>query len=219
VASLGDHMTRLMSMSTQVCATLGEKVVSRRPSLTPNDISDNIITNIKASMKERELHTMPMPNYSSNGVSLCNGTLSGLTNLSRWGEATLDERPDKVYLVMTLLVKDLYAIYTWKRKNLKGEFSTKINKVLFNLKIRQDLQGSSTPDVTEYSVKQMDGLSVGLHGLGPLNWIGKKVLLGMIEESVSAMMEQKGREIIRGELCRVSIVDQLSFSLFNQKLL
>ena len=30
----------------------------------------------------------------------------------------------------------------------RGEFSTKINKVLFNLKIRQDVQGSSSPDVT-----------------------------------------------------------------------
>ena len=29
--------------------------------------------------------------------------------------------------------------------------------------------------VVEYSVKQMEGLSVGLNGLGPLNWVGKKV--------------------------------------------
>ena len=29
-----------------------------------------------------------------------------------------------------------------------GDFSTKINKVFFNLKIRQDLQGSGSPDVT-----------------------------------------------------------------------
>jgi hypothetical protein len=27
----------------------------------------------------------------------------------------------------------------------------------------------------EYSVKNLEGLSVGLHGLGPLNWIAKKV--------------------------------------------
>ncbi|XP_023328904.1 uncharacterized protein LOC111701727 [Eurytemora carolleeae] len=53
VSSLGEHLSTLMSMSTQVCATLGEKVSSRRQSLTPNDISDNIITNIKSSMKER----------------------------------------------------------------------------------------------------------------------------------------------------------------------
>lgn len=162
---------------------------------------------------------MPLPDYSSNGVSLCNGTLSGLTNICRWGEASLDERPEKVYLNMTLLVKDLHAVYTWKRKKLKGEFSTKIDKVLFILKIRQELQGAHKIDVSEYSVKQMDGLGVGLHGLGPLNWIGKKVLIGVIQESVTNIMEQKGREIISAELGRVSIVDQLSFSLFNQKLL
>jgi hypothetical protein len=28
-------------------------------------------------------------------------------------------RPDKMYLSMTLLVKDLYAVYSWKRKKLK----------------------------------------------------------------------------------------------------
>ncbi|XP_023342581.1 uncharacterized protein LOC111712245 [Eurytemora carolleeae] len=219
VSSLGEHLSTLMSMSTQVCATLGEKVSSRRQSLTPNDISDNIITNIKSSMKERELHQMALPDFSSNGVSLCKGTLSGLTNITRWGEASLDERPDKVYLNMTLLVKDLYAIYSWNRKKLNGDFSTKINKVFFNLKIRQDLQGSGSPDVTEYSVKQMEGLSVGLNGLGPLNWVGKKVLMGMIQESVTNIMEQRGKEIIRAELSRVSIVDQLSFSLFNPKLI
>ena len=28
---------------------------------------------------------------------------------------------------------------------------------------------------SEYSVKNLEGLSVGLNGLGPLNWIAKKV--------------------------------------------
>jgi hypothetical protein len=32
----------------------------------------------------------------------------------------------------------------------------------------------------EYSVKNLEGLSVGLHGLGPLNWIAKKVSISTI---------------------------------------
>ena len=50
--------------------------------------------------------------------------LNGLPGDDTTGEGSLYypcpyPRPDKVYLVMTLLVKDLYAIYTWRRKNLK----------------------------------------------------------------------------------------------------
>ena len=37
---------------------------------------------------------------------------------------------------------------------------------------------------SEYSVKQMEGLSVGLHGLGPLNWIGKKVGLAIYDKEL-----------------------------------
>ena len=32
---------------------------------------------------------------------------------------SFSSRPDKIYLTMTLLVKDLYAVYSWKRKKLK----------------------------------------------------------------------------------------------------
>ena len=33
-------------------------------------------------------------------------------------------------------------------------------------------------------MKQMEGLSVGLHGLGPLNWIGKKVGLAIYDKEL-----------------------------------
>lgn len=219
VVSLGEHLSTLMSMSTQVCTSLGEKVVSSRPPLSANDIADNIIMRIRSSMKDREGHQIPLPDYESNGVRISEGQLTGLTNISRWGEAALDERPDKIYLSLTLLVKDLYAVYSWKRKKLKGQFSTKIDKIFFHLKIRQDMSGSSCPDVTDYSVKNLEGLSVGLHGLGPLNWIAKKVLLGMVQQSITNIMEAKGKEIIRSELERVSILDQISFSIFTPKIL
>jgi hypothetical protein len=37
----------------QVCASLGEKVVNSRPQLSPNEISDHLITRIRSSMKDR----------------------------------------------------------------------------------------------------------------------------------------------------------------------
>jgi hypothetical protein len=40
----------------------------------------------------RESHQIPLPDYKSNGVRIFEGQLTGLTNVSRWGEATLDER-------------------------------------------------------------------------------------------------------------------------------
>jgi hypothetical protein len=40
----------------------------------------------------RESHQIPLPDYESNGVRIYEGQLTGLTNISRWGEAALDER-------------------------------------------------------------------------------------------------------------------------------
>ena len=38
---------------------------------------------------------MPLPDSETNGISLCDGRLTGLTNLTRWGDAAIDERYKK----------------------------------------------------------------------------------------------------------------------------
>ena len=48
----------------------------------------------------RDLHQMPLPDSETNGISLCDGRLTGLTNLTRWGDAAIDERYKKSFLII-----------------------------------------------------------------------------------------------------------------------
>jgi hypothetical protein len=52
----------------QVCATLGEKVVNSRPQLSPNEISDHLITRIRSSMKDRYILELSLGNLLVRSV-------------------------------------------------------------------------------------------------------------------------------------------------------
>ncbi len=41
---------------------------------------------------------MPLPDSETNGINLCDGRLTGLTNLTRWGDAVIDERYELKYI-------------------------------------------------------------------------------------------------------------------------
>ena len=47
------------------------------------------------------------------------GRLVGLSNLVRKEPAVLDERPDKVYLIMKLELENILTSYKWNRKKFR----------------------------------------------------------------------------------------------------
>ena len=47
------------------------------------------------------------------------GRLVGLSNLARTEPVVLDERPDKVYLIMKLELENILTSYKWSRKKLR----------------------------------------------------------------------------------------------------
>ena len=52
-------------------------------------------------------------------VTLHKGTIKGLTNLSRYGDATLQAATDHILLSFSIQAKDIKAAYCWKKKRLK----------------------------------------------------------------------------------------------------
>ena len=84
----------------------------------------------------RDCHEVTLSDMKVSGVVLFNGRLSGLGNMTRWGNTTLEmkyeqywdtdilmlihnSRSDCVFLNCTLLLKDLHVIFCWKRRKLK----------------------------------------------------------------------------------------------------
>ena len=46
----------------------------------------------------------------------------------------------------------------------------------------QDLKFSLT--FPEFQVGNLETVQVGLHGLGPFNWVGKKVVLSLVQQNI-----------------------------------
>ena len=70
-------------------------------------------------------------------------------------------------------------------------------------------------------MQNLDGLYVGLHGLGPLNWVVKRMLLGIIQENITNILLFNGREIIRyttHKYCTITVNNKLGLSCAKLKL-
>ena len=55
----------------------------------------------------------------------------------------------------------------------------------------------------------LEGVTVDLRGLGVLNWVVKKVILGVVEQNISRMLMTSARELLRKEFSQVSLLDQM----------
>jgi len=218
-----DNLKRHMTSCSveKVAQTMNEILPSPRcQSISANDIVDNLMEQVREAIKQRDCHQTTLPDKSMAGVKLCSGRLSGLSNLQRWGEADLDmSRNDKIHLSFTLALRDVHATYVWKRKRLRGEIAAGITRVLLHIKLRQKYQGSKSIEVFEYSVGSMEGVHAGLHGLGLLNWVAKKVVKNLVHQNLAQMLDTQAKKIIKEELSRLSILDQITYKLLPNCLL
>jgi len=162
-------------------------------------------------MRERNHNEVSLPDHTVGGVSLSDGKLVGLTNLSRAGVAVLDERPEKIYLTFTMELADLQASYLWTRKKIGGNLSTVMGKVSIKIKIRQEKQRDRDDclDIVEFLVGDLQDMTVDLQGLGLLNWVVKKVILGVVEQNISTILVTRGKELFRKEISEISLIDQM----------
>jgi hypothetical protein len=56
-----------------------------------------------------------------------------------------------------------------------------------------------------FTVEKIDGIHVSIHGLGPLNWIVRKVLRSLLRRHLREFLEREGREIVQQELQNASL--------------
>ncbi|TRY68573.1 hypothetical protein TCAL_14272 [Tigriopus californicus] len=171
----------------------------KKPSIQPNDYMDGLIANMKTDMKERGLHEMTLPDQEI-GVALFDGQMSGLTNLSRRGDALLEAETDHFLLTFALQAKDLRCAYGWRKQRLKGEVVANVEKVTLNLKIKQMLPTSTPPELLNFHVEEVDGVQVYLHGLGPLNGLVKRLLRAFLRRHLKDYLERECKDLIAQEL-------------------
>merc|ERR1719410_2724623 len=116
-----------MSVTDIVASPLGQVEIE------PNHIVDKLIPEIIYAATNNQL--LSLPDMKVSGISLTGGKLTGLSNLSRWGNADIDIKNDRAVLSFSLSVVDLLATYTWKRKKIKGLIKAGLCRSVLHVKI------------------------------------------------------------------------------------
>ena len=63
-------------------------------------------------------------------------------------------------------------------------------------------------------MSSLESVHIGLNGLGPFNWLGKKVILSLVRDNIRQLVEDKARDIVNNQLLSFSIVEQISNKFF-----
>jgi hypothetical protein len=68
----------------------------------------------------------------------------------------------------------------------------------------------------DFQVDDIDGICVSMEGLGPLNWLVRRVLRSLLRRHLRQFLEREGKSIIEQELSNMSVNDlmDVSFPLF-----
>ena len=71
---------------------------------------------------------------------------------------------------------------------------------------------------TDFIVESISGVETKLQGLGPLNWVGRMMVVGRIKKITRQVLIKKTREEIKNVLCQESIIDQLYIHVLRSSL-
>jgi len=196
------HLVMLSNLQKLIGIRTGKK-----PSIQPNEYMDNLLENARATMRERGLNSVKLPDQNQ-GVALYNGKMTGLDNLTRSGDALLEADSDHFLLSFAIEANNIKANYWWKKQRLKGEVSAVVNQVTMKMKIKQMIQNSPPPELLAFTVEKIDGIHVSIHGLGPLNWIVRRVLRALLRRHLREYLEREGRDVVQQELQNATVASE-----------
>jgi len=169
--------------------------------LQPNEYMDNLLENAKITMKERGLDNIDLPEQTQ-GITLYDGRMTGLENLSRSGDVVIEAENDHFLLSFALEVNNIRVNYWWKEMKLKGTVTAVIQQVRIEMKIKlmTDRNNSAPPELLVFNVEKIEGIKVTVRGLGPLNWVIKKILKELLKRKLKGFLEEEGRDIVQQEM-------------------
>jgi len=151
-----------------------------------------------------------------SGIVLTSGQLTGMSNMTRWGNSNMDIKNDRVVLNFTTEVIDLLATYSWKRKKIKGLIKAGLRRTLLHVKIRQKIRCKATqPELLEASPGSLD-VNLRLYGLGPANFIARRLVKDLVIHNIKGLLESQAKSVIKNSLGTFNIFDHLPSAALNK---
>ena len=59
-----------------------------------------------------------------------------------------------------------------------------------------------------FTVEKIDGIHVSIYGLGPLNWIVRRVLRALLRRHLRDFLEREGRDVVQQELQNATLATE-----------
>merc|ERR1712228_54831 len=188
-----------------------------------NQFLDKLLDNVRPAI-EKDLEPIRLPEkrhrFSKKIIfvtvhgeaSVWNGYVHGLKNIHRSGEASMRQEGDSLIVNAHAGINNLKGQYSAKATfmNLGPNFTAYlgISSVSVRLGVKQALRPDAHPDLFDFKIEHISGISVRINGLGPLGWILggltsfiANILKGVIANAINAPI----KNVIRKELKNVKI--------------
>ena len=70
------------------------------------------------------------------------------------------------------------------------------------------LSNTSACLITAFTVEKIDGIHVSIYGLGPLNWIVRRVLRALLRRHLRDFLEREGKDVVQQELQNATLASE-----------
>jgi len=202
-----------------VCALLAVAVQGDE---TTNKFLDQILVNARPEIQKIDPLRLPEARHGfskkivfvtvKGEASVYDGYVSGLSTIHRSGEANMRTEGQNLIVTAHAGLSNLRGQYRAHATfmNLGPHVSAKlgISSVSVRLGLKQSMTPGAHPDLFDFHIEHIGGISVHIGGLGPLGWIVggltsfiANILKGVIANAINAPI----RNAIRNELSKVTI--------------
>ena len=72
--------------------------------------------------------------------------------------------------------------------------------------------------IIDFSIVSIDGIECKLHGLGPLNWVGRFMVVGKVKKMTGQLVMNKTRQEMMKVVGQESVVDMLYIHVLERRL-
>lgn len=148
---------------------------------------DKVMENLRPHIRQNNLDPAPLPDiverFSKKIVwvevwgeaRLFNGRAHGLSTIHRAGNCDIGNSGTVVTVGCIVGVNDLRGNFDVRAGiqniNVHAHVSVHVDRVRVNFRVSADLMPGSSPSLQHFSIAEVTQIKVGVHGLGPLDWI------------------------------------------------
>jgi len=204
-------------------AVIGLLALNVNADKATNDFLDKILANVRPII-QKDLDPIKLPQKTHSfskkilfvrvhgEAKVYDGFVSGLSTIHRSGEANMHQEGDSLIVNAHAGINNLRGQYrahaTFMNLGPRVGARLSISSVSVRLGAKQALKPDAHPDLFDFRIEHISGVSVKIDGLGPLGWILgglTSFIANILKDVIADAINAPIKNVIRNELRKVSI--------------